>query len=189
MKNIQDIPALFHSSETGTLIQRCLMCDSFLLDGMEYMIEKSISNYPGMNTKDIIHEFALCVDCATSIMNEYSEESAQKMAQYFTDHMDFSRLNKFKTEEFFEADLWVAKCIVKKTPIEECSNYQMSAHCIGDQIIFDKSPLMISGEATDEVADLLSNKTTDLLNKFRDDHFPPPEDLSPLFKEKDFVLL
>jgi hypothetical protein len=48
---------------------------------------------------------------------------------------------------------------------------------------------MISGPAIDEMTDLLSNETIDFFNDFRGRYLPPPEDLSPLFKDKDFVLI
>ncbi len=186
---LSEIPDLFHSSETGTPIEKWLVCEKHLLDQQEYIIEKAFTNYPGVKTRDLVWEFAICTDCMKTQMNEYSEESERKMTEYFQQNMDFTHQNELRTNHRFDANKWISKCIIKGTPIEDCAQFQISAQCVGNLMLFDRTPFMISGEAMDEIIQLMSNETLGFFNDFRGKYFPPPEDLSPFFKEKDFVLI
>lgn len=186
---LSDIPPLFRSSETGDFIQHCLVCERKLLDGAEYMIEKAFVNYPGMNTQDLIWEYAICLDCINEMKSEYSEESNRKIAEYFQSHMNFSLQEKLDSEDNLDADDWTSKCIVSGKKKELCSQYQVYAYCIGDKCTFENAPFMIADDAIDEVVKLISDKTLGFMNDFRDKYFPPPADLSPFFKDRDFVLI
>lgn len=186
---LAELPPLFHSSETGALIDKCLVCEKHLLDKEEYIIEKSFTNYPGMKTQDLVWEFAICTDCMKTQMEEYSEESERKMTKYFVKNMEFSHQHELRENQDFEAGKWISKCIIKGTPIKDCAQYQISAQCVGKMMVFDRTPFMISGEAMDEIIQLMSNETLGFFNDFREKYFPPPEDLSPFFREKDFVLI
>lgn len=188
-KQFKEIPSVFHSSAMGAPIEHCLVCDRYLLDDADYVIEKSITRYPRLDTKDTIYEIAVCSECLQSLMSEYSEESERKLNDYFMQNMDFSHQFKLLEHEMFDVDDWISRCIIKKTSITENSHYQICAHAKGSKIIYDRSPFMISGAAIDEMTDLLSNETIDFFNDFRDQYLTPPEDLSPLFKDKDFVLI
>lgn len=186
---LRNIPEIFYSSETGAPIKHCKVCNKYLLDGAEYVIEKSMVHYPGMNTTDLVWEFAICTSCMETVMNEYSKESQEKMQHFFLENMDFEYHRALLKAENFDISSWLGKCIITGKPIEECSQYQISAQCSGDLMVFSHAPLMISGEATDQIVQLLSNQTLGAMNDFRDQYFPPPEDLSPLLRDKDFVLI
>ncbi len=186
---LSELPELFYSSDTGKPIERCLVCGKYLLDNEEYIIEKAFTNYPGISTQDLVWEFAICMDCMHEQMKEYSEESEQKMAEYFQANLDFSHQNELRSSNEFDVEKWLSKCMIKGTPIEECAQYQISTQCVGTMMVFDRTPMMISGKAIDEIIQLMSNETLGFFNDFRDHYFPPPEDLSPLFRDKDFVLI
>lgn len=188
-QNLQEIPQIFHNSETGAPIERCLMCDTYLLDDKEYIIEKAMVNYPGTGTTDLIWEFAMCMSCMDSVMSEYSKESHQAMNEYFMDNMNLARQNQLARDGNFDADEWLKSCLITGKTKNECSQFQLTVQCKGAKAIFNRTPFMISDEAMDVVTQLLSNETIDAMNKFRDEHFPPPEDLSPLFRDRDFVLI
>ena len=184
-----EIPELFFSSETLAPIRNCLVCDKYLLENEEYIIEKAFTNYPGVTTQDLVWEFAMCTDCMKMLMSEYSEESERKMTEYFGQNMNFGYQNKLRKTQNFDAEAWTSKCVVKGKPIRECAQYQINAQCLGSMVYFDRTPFMISGEAMDEMIQLISNKTLGFFNHFRGKYFPPPQDLSPFFKEKEFILL
>lgn len=187
--NLRDIPDVFCSSESGKPISNCLVCDRYLLENVNYVIEKSITSYPGVDAEDSVYEIAVCSECLQSLMSEYSEESERTLNAYFLEKMDFSHQYKLLEHELFDADSWISRCIINKTNRSESTHYQICAHAIGDKIIFDRSPFMISGAAIDEMTDLLSTETIGFFNDFRDQYLTPPEDLSPLFKDRDFVLI
>ena len=186
---LQEIPSIFYSSETGAPIDRCLICDSYLLDGIEYIIEKAIVNYPSVGTQDLVWEVAICMDCMENITNEYSQASQQKMAEYFMENMDMRHHKELREKENFDINEWISKCIIKGKSQRECTQYQLCGHFIGDLCVFDHTPFLVCDEAMDEVIHLLSNETLGAMNDFRDRYFPPPEDLSPLLRDKDFVLI
>ncbi len=186
---LKEIPPIFYSNETGAPIQRCLVCDSYLLDGAEYIIEKAVVNYPTVGTRDLVWEFALCMDCMEEITSEYSEESQQKMSQYFIENMNMGHLRELKEAENFDVHEWISKCIVKGKAQSDCSQYQLCGHFVGELCVFDHTPFLVSDEAMDEVVQLISNKTLGSMNDFRDRFFPPPEDLSPLLRDKEFILI
>lgn len=186
---LREIPEIFYSSETGAPIKHCKVCNEYLLDGTDYVIEKSMVHYPSSNTTDLIYEFAICMDCMEKAMAEYSKESQQKMNQYFLNHMNFERQRDLIQTENFDYNEWLSECLITGKAKEKCSQFQICAQCVGGMMVFEHTPFLISGEAMDEVIQLLSHQTLGAMNDFRDRHFPPPEDLSPLFYDKDFVLI
>ena len=188
-QNLREIPSIFYNSETGVPIQRCLVCDTFLLEDVDYIIEKSLVNYPGSETTDVIFEFAICMGCLDSIMNEYSKESHQKMNEYFMDNMNLARQYILAGQENFDPNEWLKECIITGKTQDQCAQFQLCIQCNGTNAVFERTPFMISDEAMDSVTQLLSNATIDAMNNFRDTYFPPPEDLSPLLRDRDFVLI
>ena len=65
----REIPSIFYSSETGAPIEQCLLCERELKD-CTYLIEKAYSNYPELNTSDLIWEYAICQECTESLKSE-----------------------------------------------------------------------------------------------------------------------
>ena len=188
-QSLQEIPPIFYNSETGAPFERCLVCDEYLLSDADYIIEKAFVYYPSTGTTDLIWEFAICMDCMDKVMNEYSKESHQAMNEYFMDNMNLARQYSLAGNHNFDPDEWIKECIITGKSQEDCHQFQLCLQCTGELAVFDRTPFMISDEAMDTVTQLLSNPTMDAMNKFRDKHFPPPEDLSPLLRDRDFVLI
>lgn len=182
------IPEFFFSRD-GEPISHCLVCERYLLDDADYVIEKSFNRYPGVNSLDTIYEIAVCMPCLQKLTNEYSEESEQAIQQYFRENMDFTMHLKLTQEEMYDHELFLSKCAVKGTPMESLDHFQVSAQCRGSHLVFGQTPFLLSGAAIDEMTDLLSNETIDFMNGFRDTYLPPPTDLHPLFEERDFVIV
>mgnify|MGYP000507098918 CR=1 FL=1 len=83
------IPKEFYSFETNSPFERCIECDKFLLDDdTEYIIEKAVKNYKGYPAKDVVFDYAICMDCADRMRKQISKESWEKMMQYFQENMD-----------------------------------------------------------------------------------------------------
>ena len=72
---------------------------------------------------------------------------------------------------------WTQHCIVHDTPKEELDEYQILAHCRGDDMLLTHLPLMIGGPAVDDLVQRLSNETLDELGGFRDEYFGLPPEL------------
>ena len=78
--------------------------------------------------------------------------------------------------------------MIKGTRIDELNEYVISAHCVEDKTILSFLPYMISETAMDEMTELLSKKTTDFLNGFRDKYFGLPPEFEDIFKRRLILL-
>lgn len=167
----KDIPEEFYSFETNTLFERCIECDKYLLDeDTEYLIEKAIKNYEGFKARDVIFDFAICVDCMSERTKEISPESALKISEYFQNNVDLeNRLTLI--QENPESNL--ERCMVKGTEVGSCGEYQICGYFRGKKMNLQNPPYLISGEVMEELLPLLSDSTVDEMNGFFNKHFSP----------------
>lgn len=166
-----NIPPEFYSFESNAPFERCIECDKYLLDDeTEYLIEKAVKTYDGYEAKDVVFDYAICMDCADDMRKEISKESWESMMKYFQENMDLQHRMELQHAPPEEG---LKTCMIKKTNIEECREYQVYAHCKGGKLKMDNPPYMISGEVIDELLPLLSDKTIDEMNGFFKKHFSP----------------
>ncbi len=170
----QDIPKEFYSFETKEPFTHCIECEKYLLDGADYMVEKAMKRYEGFTAVDTVFDYAICVECAMKMRDEFSKESMLKMEDYFKNHMP---VPVYPVEEELDMKDCLGKCMVKKVDISETSEYQIFAYCRGNKLMKNIAPYMISSFAIDEMVELLSKPTTDFLNGFYNKHFSPDPSL------------
>lgn len=165
------IPSEFYSFETNAPFEKCIECEKYLLDeDTEYIIEKAVKTYDGYEAKDVIFDYAICMDCAEIMRKEISKESWEKMMHYFQENMDVEGRLQMQEQEPSE---YLKQCMIKKTDINSCREYQVFAHCKGSKLNLENPPYMLSGEVMDELLPLLSDKTIDEMNGFFKKHFSP----------------
>ena len=182
-----DIPEIFLNSDKENF-SNCLVCNKYLLEeNTIYFIEKAIRNYPEQNIKDTVFEYAMCIDCMDYTQNELSEESLERIEKYFDEHLNIHQRQR-KLLETENIDDFIENCAITNEHISDLNEYVVESVCIGNKIVLSFYPMMLSGKVYDEIADLLSQKTIDFLNKFRDDHFGYPPELNDIFNKR-FVLL
>ena len=171
------LPKLLHSHETGAPLEHCIECSRSILDSdTDYLIEKAFRSYQGFGVSDTIFEYALCMECCNGLFSQVSTESARRLDDYFKANMNYAERMGWLREMPPDFGKWLSCCAIKGTPVTELAEYQIVAHCHGDQLILSVFPYLIGGEAMDELCELLSNKTIDLLDDFSGRHFaPPPE--------------
>ncbi|MEQ9466872.1 MAG: hypothetical protein RLN88_05635 [Ekhidna sp.] len=170
-----EIPKDFYSFETNQPFERCIECDKYLLDDeTEYIIEKAVKNYEGYAAKDVVFDYAICMDCAERMRKEISKESWQNMMRYFQDNMNMERRMRMQS---LPSEEGLKTCMIKDTPMDDCREYQIYAHCKGGRLNMDNPPYMISGEVMEELLPLLSDKTIDEMNGFLNKHFSPDPSL------------
>lgn len=170
-----DIPKEFYSFETNAPFERCIECEKYLLDDeTEYIIEKAVKNYEGYSAKDTVFDYAICMDCAERMRKEISQESWKSMMQYFQENMDVQRRLEM---QFQKPEEGLKNCMIKKTGVDDCREYQIYAHCKGSKVNMENPPYMISGEVMEELLPLLSDKTIDEMNGFLNKHFSPDPSL------------
>lgn len=184
-----EIPTIFKHHITGEHFERCISCDTYLLEsGTPYLIEKAVKKYPGYQATDVLFEYAMCMNCAAKMRQELSSESLQRIQQYFEQKVNFyDRLEDL--EGCNDPQQWLSHCIITGKPIHTLDEYQLLAYCEGKQLQFSGMPYMISGQAADEMTHLLSNKTIGEINRFIDENFGLPPELRKPIKDQPVLLI
>jgi hypothetical protein len=185
------LPKEFYSYATGQPFDRCVTCNTYLLaPGTQYMIEKAIIRYPEAGVTDVAFEYAMCLPCAEKMRKSLSKESLARIENYFREHANLAGRQELLTRTGEpEPKDWINTCLLTNKPIEEETEYQLIAQCDGDNMVVGLAPYMISGKAADELSELLSAKTKEVLDDFIDNYFGLPPELKALIKEKNLLLL
>ena len=171
-----------------TPFDHCQMCNTDLSD-KRYLVEKAIRNYQSLNSSEVIFEYAMCLECAGKMRMELSEESRNRIEQYFRSNINLSNLedriglsNEGRIEEL------VSKCIVKDTRISETHEYSIYALCEGGEMIVGELPYALSGECMDEMTKLLSAKSLEILDDFIGNHFTGPPEVMEILKRRPILI-
>lgn len=188
---VTDIPKIFLPFEKETPFKRCVSCNKDLLDNnVEYVIEKAIRQYPEYGTSDVIFEYALCLECTEKIRHELSPDSLQRVQSYMMNNGNFIKQSqKLREEHNWEVEDWIDKCAFTGQELKDQKEYQIIAHCRGNQMVFSMMPYMIGSQAMDEIANLLSDKTQDELNRFINDNFGIPPELKQPILDNPVMLI
>ncbi len=174
------IPEQFFNSETHQPFANCLMCNQSLKK-IQYVVEKAIRNYPDLGTSEIIFEYAMCIACAGKMHMELSEESRSRIEAYMTDHLKRKQL---RSKEGVDFNSSLTKCLVKETDISQSAEYSIYALCSGPEMVVGELPYALSGEVQDEVMQLLSAKSLDILDDFIGNHFTGPPEVMEILKRR-----
>ena len=173
------IPESLHSIKTGDPIATCLACDTSLLDGAtEYLIEKGYRQYEAYDVQETVFGYAICMDCHAKMRQSFSDLSKRRCQAYLSEHVDLAG----RTGRLLDADSqdpadWTRHCVVHGTPREDLEEYQIIAHCQGDELLLTHLPLLMGGPAIDALVQRLSSETLDDLGGFRDEHLGLPPEL------------
>lgn len=173
------IPSAFYAEDTEAPFETCLACERPLReDGTEYVIEKGYRSFDGYDVQETVFGYALCLPCHASLSQSFSTESKRRCTTYLDEHVDLpARTESLLNQKSLDPTNWTQHCIVHDTPKEDLNEYQMLAHCQGDEMLLTHLPLMIGGPAVDDLVQRLSNETLDELGGFRDEYFGLPPEL------------
>lgn len=176
------IPTEFYNSETKKPFDTCLMCHQPLL-GSQYLIEKAIKNYPSLGTTEIIFEYAMCLPCASKMHMELSQESRSRIEAYMAEHL---RNKKKPREGNSQKDVKSAltQCLIKETDIHQSTEYSIYALCNGSEMVVSELPYALSGEVQDEIMQLLSAKSLDIMDDFIGNHFTGPPEVREILRRR-----
>jgi ATP-dependent Lon protease len=184
------IPEAFKSESTGDYLRNCLICDKELIEsGEPYMIEKAVRQYHKHEVKDVIFEHAICMKCQQDMSDTMSKESVNKINQYFTGHMNIyeRQLLMFNNDEI-DYEKWLTDCIIKHKPVDTFSEYQIYAHCEGEEMVMSIFPFIIGDEALEEMQNLLSKQTKDELDRFMDEYHTGPSEFKDLLTPRPIFI-
>jgi hypothetical protein len=193
---LPDIPKDFFNSETGAPFSNCLVCECDLKQqNQPYSIERAIRHYPEIELKSVVFEYAMCAKCMAQMEKELSEETRMAIMQYFAENFNYSNRPTWQPNDedddepiAFNISDWISNCSIKAVSRTELYEYTLCARCIGDKIIPEIAPYMISGLAQDELIELFSNKSLGFLDDFTDRHFSGPPELKELFKGRPILV-
>jgi hypothetical protein len=169
---ISDIPEIFRSNKNGELLASCIMCDDDLLNYEHgYVIEKAFNKKPGTDDFELIFEYAICTECQQSLSKEMSEKSMKNIRRFFNVH-------KTNISGLSNTDSDISKrlrtCMISDNEVADMKEYQIAGQFYKDHmIVFDAFPFAIGDHAIDEIQELLSKKTKDFSDKFKDLILPP----------------
>lgn len=150
---------------------QCTMCEKELLeDNSYYMIEKAFSQNVNTGEKEVIFEYAVCLDCHTKLSTDLSEKSLERIKMYFDLYVDFEKRDEelISRNEKVNVNDWIENCIISKKPVKNLKEFQVAAMCYKDKVMFGNLPFAIGFEAADEMQKLLSKQTKDTLDGLRE---------------------
>jgi hypothetical protein len=169
-------PELF-CDETGKPFTNCIACNCSL-DKVPHMVEKVRRRYTGIDTQTTIVEYAICIECGKKMHAKMSEESKARVEQFLMTKADpFKRVIVMNLGHKDDPKGWLQDCPVTKKPISDCMEYAYYGYCEGGELVMSYWPMALSGEALEEMQELLSAKTREELDDFIGTHFGRPPDL------------
>jgi predicted nucleic acid-binding Zn ribbon protein len=168
------IPSIFYSSGDKKPIKHCSICGKLLLTANEpYIIEKAFKRNSVSKESELIFEYAMCNTCQQKTSNELSKESLANIKMYFDLYVDFEkRQQELGNPTSFKSSDCLKNCIITNKSIEEYTEYQIGGFFYREQILLDYLPFAIGGKAIDELQEVISKKTRDFLNGFKDRILP-----------------
>lgn len=184
------IPEIFHSEKEKKRFTQCTICGKNLGDGNElYLIEKAFERKAGVDQPQLVFELACCMDCRQEVHESLSEESNAKIAAYFEANSNVDERDKeLKKHDLIDTDVWLQNCIVKNKSIDEVDEYQIYALCWKDELVFHHLPFMLCGETIEDMMNLLSNKSLDILNDLTADLLDLPPEFDEIFGPKKVLI-
>lgn len=186
-----EIPKRFYSDSAGEPFKQCQVCGRSLhAPGVTYVVEKAMKNYPGYDFCSTVYELAICLDCHQKVQQGMSEESVKNLQLYYQSVMEKKGQHQvFIDMRTFNLDDWFSTCFFKGSEISKMSEYQMVAQFEGDKMLMTTPPLIIGSEAMNEMSSLLSDKTIDDMNDFRNRFMGPSPEIEELIYGKKLLLL
>jgi hypothetical protein len=167
------IPKKLYSFETGYLYHRCLVCNSDLQNGKEYLIEKMIKVYPGFTAMDTVFDYAMCLNCAQKMQEEISEESRLNLTNLYKK----SSFSQIDINEENDIEKCFETCCITNKKINESSEYQLVALCVKGNLHSDFPPYAISFDGIVHINSILSKSTKEFFDRFYDTYFSPDPSL------------
>jgi len=182
------IPKMFRDSN-GELMSRCLMCERELLSpNCDYLVERTFRVYRNPFREEVIAEYAMCMDCAERMRRTMSRESLERVTAYFRERVNESALR----ERFLQPDVrlqdLVARCLITNKSIKKEEHYSLQACCSGKEMVLGVFPYALSGAALEEMNELLSAKTRQVLDDFIGRYFSGPPEVAEILRRRPILL-
>jgi len=152
--------------------KKCVFCEDNILEYEHgYVVEKAFKYNQKTEDFDIIFEYALCLECIQRLSSEMSKESTSKIEKYFK-----ANAKPLSLSELIDLKTRTETCMITKEKLNKSKEYQIAAFFQKDlMMISERFPFAISSVAIEEIQNLISKKTRDFSDKFKDLIIPPQE--------------
>lgn len=176
------IPSFFHNYDTGAPFTKCTFCDDSLEYKSRYAVEKMINQNIVLHTREIVYEYALCWDCATSMGTDISEDSKTAIYKMYADHSEtlMRKLDYLHGTEKYSLDSWIERCSLTGKEIRLCGEFSVSGIIEDGNLVFEQAPMVVSDEFMQKLQNVLSKETKESMDGLRQkiiDGSPCIEDL------------
>lgn len=186
---LSEIPRLFRNTEEE-FFQSCNFCGKDLQDsGEAYHIQRSLRYNQEFGVSECIFEAAICFACQAEVSRSFSEESRNRLTEFFQGIM-LPRL-LFEDQHSSNDELMderLQTCLITGRPIEDGEEYLVSGECLHDKLCLTGGPNLISENGMEEYQALLSPQTKDELNGFRNNLNDVPPELEDLFRPRPVIV-
>ena len=191
MEHFIEIPKDFYSDGEGKPFENCLICGKDLLKGdVSYVIEKAMRNYDKYDFSSTVYEFAICTDCHQEQQNKMSKESIANMQLYYQEKVkEIGKQTVAIDLRNFDLKTWLSKCFFTNKPVSEMQEYQIVAQFKGNKMLMNMPPMVIGEDIINDMADLLSDKTIDEMNGFKEQFLGPPPEFEEFIYGKRLILI
>ncbi len=165
------IPDLFKSYDTGEPFEHCSLCGNGLADAERYAVEKVIKQNKVLNKSEIVYEYAICWDCVSNMSGEISEESKQSIVELYQSYNEnvIMKLDYLHAAERYDIAAWTERCTFTGKEVRLCNEYNVSGIVENGGLLYEHSPIVVSGDFIEEMQEVLSKETKDTLNGLKDD--------------------
>ena len=186
-----EIPKVFYSDAEDKPFETCVVCGKDLLHGDEpYMVEKVFKTYERHDFKSTVFEFAICLDCHQKMQESMSQESIQNIQNFMNRLMQQRGSNVIMIDlHNFDINRWLSKCFFTDTPVDDMDEYQAVGMFKGDKMVLNQPPMVMGNAIMEKMSDLLSEKTRDEMNGFKEKHLGPPPEFSEFIYGKKLIML
>lgn len=155
MPRFHPTPESLHSEETGRPFSHCYDCGGSLLDSDNGHVLQKV-----YHKGEVIMEIAICAPCHSKLQASYSIESRERLWNFFLDHADFAkRAEKFRPIPVGGINPWINHCFTCGATRASCDEFAVAAHCLGADLIYGETPIMMCARCMEELMSLLSAET------------------------------
>ncbi len=180
------ITPFFYDSISCRPFEKCLICETVIWGtGIPYLVEKYVRRNFYTQKFEALVEYALCQQCATDMLDSYSEGSKDAMMSLFEkydkkNHNTPMVIEPADHKERVEQNL--SKCYMLRKPVSQLKTLQVSAFFVNDTFDAQFDPIVLSEEVLLIVHSLLSDKTLDEIDDFYGNYLSGPPEWREFFK-------
>lgn len=167
-----EIKEIFYSEKNNKLFNKCILCEDNILEYEHgYAVEKAFKYNSETKRHETIFEYAICTECIQRSSSEMSEKSVSNIQKYLN---KFRENQKQYTDNVADIEERTKICMVTNKDVYKSEEFQIAGFFIKkEMIVSDIFPYAIGEEAIEEIQNLISEKTRNFSDNFKNLILPP----------------